>query len=760
MKKITLILLFICNVAVLFAQKKTSYKILTNTSNETIIDVQIGDINQKNIATPYGDAVKIALDKGTAILEKGAPDLPKLAFSIIVPNNKKSTIAVLENEFVEFKNIFVAPSKGKIYRNEQPDLIPFTMSAHYSKNEFYPNKVANLNHPFILRDYKGQSIHINPVQYNPIKKTLRVYAHLKIKITYDEISSENNIPKEEHISHVVEEFDHIYANQFLNYKTTSALYSPLSQQGSMLIICPANYLPEIAPYNKWKQMKGIKTYLVNTDTLIGGVNENSIYNLVQEYYQTHQIAYVTIVGDHANIPAMLGLNKIPNLMGPSDNAYGYMSTGDHYPEIMVGRISGETKEEIATQVNRTLMYEKTPNTTSNWVQNQVGMSSDQGPGDDNQYDYEHICDILDSNKNNYHYVNNKGYFDGDQTGCNDALGSPTPGDLINEFNTGFGLLNYCGHGSTASFTTSGFGISDIPSLQNNTGKWPFIFSTACVNGNFMFQTCLAESLLRAKDTTAGNPQGAIAALMSTINQSWDPPMQGQDEMNAILRGARINNKKSTFGALVANGNMSVMENYNSSSNPQDGDEIADTWTIFGDPSVEVRTKHEGVLTCSHSGWIQQNSTDLYLSCNVDGATIGLYYKGAYWGSKTVFGGVAHLTFDALTDLDSLLITATKQNYVPYLGNSMVVNYPASVQSVENSLNIFIYPNPFNEEIEVSTKDQSMIQSIEIIDMSGKIILTKKANAASLKINTENISKGFYIAKITTNKGVVKQKLVK
>ena len=760
MKKITLILLFICNVAVLFAQKKTSYKILTNTSNETIIDVQIGDINQKNIATPYGDAVKIALDKGTAILEKGAPDLQKLAFSIIVPNNKKSTIAVLENEFVEFKNIFVAPSKGKIYRNEQPDLIPFTMSAHYSKNEFYPGKVANLNHPFILRDYKGQSIHINPVQYNPITKTLRVYAHLKIKITYDEISSENNIPKEEHISHVVEEFDHIYANQFLNYKTTSALYSPLSQQGSMLIICPANYLPEIAPYNKWKQMKGIKTYLVNTDTLIGGVNENSIYNLVQEYYQTHQIAYVTIVGDHANIPAMLGLNKIPNLMGPSDNAYGYMSTGDHYPEIMVGRISGETKEEIATQVNRTLMYEKTPNTTSNWVQNQVGMSSDQGPGDDNQYDYEHICDILDSNKNNYHYVNNKGYFDGDQTGCNDALGSPAPSDLINEFNTGFGLLNYCGHGSTASFTTSGFGISDIPSLQNNTGKWPFIFSTACVNGNFMFQTCLAESLLRAKDTTAGNPQGAIAALMSTINQSWDPPMQGQDEMNAILRGARINNKKSTFGALVANGNMSVMENYNSSSNPQDGDEIADTWTIFGDPSVEVRTKHEGVLTCSHSGWIQQNSTDLYLSCNVDGATIGLYYKGAYWGSKTVFGGVAHLTFDALTDLDSLLITATKQNYVPYLGNSMVVNYPASVQSVENSLNIFIYPNPFNEEIEVSTKDQSMIQSIEIIDMSGKIILTKKANAASLKINTETISKGFYIAKIITNKGVVKQKLVK
>ena len=45
-------------------------------------------------------------------------------------------------------------------------------------------------------------------------------------------------------------------------------------------------------------------------------------------------------------------------------------------------------------------------------------------------------------------------------------------------------------------------------------------------------------------------------------------------------------------------------------------------------------------------------------------------------------------------------------------------------------------------------------------MSGKVILAEKANAASLKINTESISKGFYIAKITTQKGMVIQKLVK
>jgi hypothetical protein len=151
---------------------------------------------------------------------------------------------------------------------------------------------------------------------------------------------------------------------------------------------------------------------------------------------------------------------------------------------------------------------------------------------------------------------------------------------------------------------------------------------------------------------------------------------------------------------------------------------------------------------------------LYIGCNVEGATIGLYYKDKYWGSATVLGGIAHVTFDALTDLDSLFVTASKQNYVPYLGKSMVVNYPASIQSIGNSLNILIYPNPFTDEIEISTKDHSIIQSIEIFDMSGKIISSKKINSASIKINTESFSKGFYIANITTQKGVVKQKMVK
>ena len=45
-------------------------------------------------------------------------------------------------------------------------------------------------------------------------------------------------------------------------------------------------------------------------------------------------------------------------------------------------------------------------------------------------------------------------------------------------------------------------------------------------------TCFAETWLRA--THNGAPSGAIGFFGSTVNQSWSPPMEGQDEFNDIL----------------------------------------------------------------------------------------------------------------------------------------------------------------------------------------------------------------------------------
>ncbi len=50
---------------------------------------------------------------------------------------------------------------------------------------------------------------------------------------------------------------------------------------------------------------------------------------------------------------------------------------------------------------------------------------------------------------------------------------------------------------------------------------------------FFDRTCFAEVWLRSTDAQ-GDPIGAIATYMSTVNQPWVPPMTGQDAINDLI----------------------------------------------------------------------------------------------------------------------------------------------------------------------------------------------------------------------------------
>jgi len=142
-------------------------------------------------------------------------------------------------------------------------------------------------------------------------------------------------------------------------------------------------------------------------------------------------------------------------------------------------------------------------------------------------------------------------------------------------NDGRGIVNYTGHGSDASWGTTGFSSAHVNALTND-GMLPFIFSVACVNGNFAGQTCFAESWLRA--TNGADPTGAIGMYASSINQSWDPPMAAQDESNDLL----VAEAHFSFGALCFAGSSLMIDEFGAG-----GVEMYDTWHVFGDPSVRV-----------------------------------------------------------------------------------------------------------------------------------------------------------------------------
>lgn len=754
MKKILLFLL--CIPFISFAQEQTKFTILEHTANYDLIKAEIGSVVLTDVSTPNGVQKIVSLQKGAQLLEAGAPDLPMLAVSLVVPNQKDGEVEIVSSDYFEVENIDVAPSKGKFDRQQKPSDIPYTFGSIYSQNVFYPRaKNVSLYKPFILRDLRGQTAHIFPVQYNAVSKTLRVFKEIIFKVHYTKPATENIlIADNEFPTEINHEFDEIYNYQFLNYKTLAGAYSPLPQHGKMLIFCDADYASAMPDFIEWKERKGYEVFFEVTDTITGGPTEANLLTRATQYYNQHQITYLLIVGDATDIPPQNSYYTIPGLWGPSDLAYAYQSGNDHYPEYIVGRFSCDTLQDALTQVKRTLDYERSKNTASVWMRRQVAIGSQQGPGDKGQYDHVHLRTIADSNKNYGPYVYNYEMYDGSHGG-NDAVGDPPVNSLGDAINSGVGLINYCGHGGTDIFSTSTFiGASQMPNLTNNNGEWPFIFSTACLVGNFVYSTCLGEQFLRASDG-AGNPKGAVATLMSSILQSWDPPMHGQDEMNGILTHNRPGTYQTTFGAITTSGIMSTNDYYNTGLDSNGGNEIADTWILFGDPSVELFTEDKGTLTCTHSATIGKHSTSFKVHCSENETLIGLYYQNDFLASAVVKNGVAEFTFPAVLVLDTIDVTATKQNFQPYYGIVEVTNEtPFSINDLEK-FNIQVFPNPTTDIIIIQDRDKH-VKSAELFDFNGRKIIVSSDKNISLK----NLPSGLYQLYLHTDAKVLSVKITK
>ena len=191
--------------------------------------------------------------------------------------------------------------------------------------------------------------------------------------------------------------------------------------------------------------------------------------------------------------------------------------------------------------------------------------------------------------------------------------------------------------------------------------FPWIWSVACVNGEFHLGTCFAETWLRATNAD-GSPTGAVATLMSTVNQGWNPPMDGQDEMNNIFVESYSNNIKRTFGGLSYNGCMEMNDNYGSQGNVE-----TLYWTTFGDPSFVVRSDtpqeiiavHDNIMIIGGSQFsVQTNSNESVLALSRDGILLGVATADA--------DGLCVVDLDEPVNIPGTIdIVITSYNHVPY-----------------------------------------------------------------------------------------------
>ena len=686
----------------------------TISDNQLEISFDLGGYFVEDLANGKN---KITFPGGVPNLEEGTPDLPKMAQSIIIPDLAHMELSIVESEFVEFFMENLISSKGNLTRNIDPASVPYTFGQAYETDEFYPQDIVFMRNPYIVRTVRGQAIVFQPIQYNPIQRTLRVYTHIKVNIQQNGMSQINPLTRRP-AKGGSREFENIYAEHFLNYSTNNR-YELLGEQGPMLVVCYGEFMQSMQPFVEWKNYKGIPTEMVDVAD-IGGSDE--IEAFVETKYYDDGIAFVLLVGDIDQIPSPrysdgAGSNS------PADPSYGFVAGSDYYPEIIIGRFSAENTSHVETMINRTIEYEMDPDPTADWYKKGSGFASDEGPGDDGEIDYEHLDNIRDD-------LLGFTYIEVDQ--IYDPSGTVEDGEAA--LNEGRSIVNYTGHGSNGSWGNGcPMNQTDVNGLVN-MGMYPFIWSVACVNGEFHIGTCFAETWLRATGTD-GVPTGAIAVLMSTINQSWSPPMDGQDEMNDILVESYENNIKRTYGGLSMNGVMHMADSYGTA-----GEEEILYWTIFGDPSVVVRTDTPTDMTVSHNDVMIIGAEEFSIETGMAAALVAVSRDGELLASTyTDATGGTTLEFEPPLEIPGPVdLVVTAFNKMPYETTVNVIAPDGAYMLMGN-----IAVNGGTDQILDYGEAGSLYTTFENVgqDSSGDLTFTLIHEAGMVTLNSNVIQNG-------------------
>ncbi len=615
------------------------YTLVSSSQSEAVVRVDFGTYHTETVTVDGTKMQTLHSADAYPVLRKGSPELLQSAFSLIVPEGSHPTLEVTDAQFTEIGNFALAPSKGKLYRNINPADIPFTKNADYQASNYLLGTPAAVGEDYQLRDYHGVSVKVYPFDYNPSAQSLKVYSSMTVKVRFNGGRAVTTATKNNRT------FDAVYSQQFLNYGSLRG--TPVTEEGDILIIAPEDFIPAMQPYAEWKIRNGFNTEIVPVST--AGNTASAIKNFILTYYNEHNLAFVIIVGDNAQFPT-------PTVSGnKSDNYYTELVGNDSYPEIILGKISAENVSQIETQVQRFIEYEQNPSQTSHFT-SFLGIASNQGPGDNNEYDYQHIRNI-DNKLQNYTYTSGYELFEGSQGGL-DASGNPTAAMVTTAVNSGVGIISYCGHGDVQMWVTTSFNNGNVNALTN-VGKLPFILSVACVNGEYHTGTCFAEAWLRA--THDGQPSGAVGMIGSTINQPWNSPMCAQDRMIDLLIGTTPGNQYFTYGGIVFNGMIHMLDVYNDV-------EVFRTWILFGDPTLQLRTAVPEPLEVSHNEILPVGVPSVTFSSSVENAKIIVSKDNAVIAVGRIQNGEYTLNFpDTYLPTDTLHVLATATNCLPYEG---------------------------------------------------------------------------------------------
>jgi len=676
-------------------QSLHSVKINFSIESWAVLNNQINGVTMQEISLPGSFLPN----------DEGAPNLPGTGRYIALPQGANVNLQILYYRTETIKDIDIAPSPRIPWDTEVGPLEYAKDEQIYSIDAFFPEDPFTISETTKIRGIDAVLFGINPFQYNPVTKTLKIYRDIQIELTFE--GGNGKIGEDRLRSRW---WDPLLNDIFLNAASIPEMKYNKSFQDKKeagceyLIITPTN--PEFISWadsiKQFRTLQGIETDIVTLDE-IGGNNSNTIQNFIDDAYNTWDIvpAAVLLLGDYGTSSANSIISPIWEYYCASDNIYADVS-GNSMPDIIFARITANNEDQLEVMISKFLNYERTPPTspdfynhpitalgwqTERWFQicsesiggylkNELGKSPVRinevyggDPDNDPWSTAQNTYTIL-----NVFGPNGLGYIPESPT----ELGEWENGDadMVNEaINNGAFMLQHRDHGSEQGWGEPDYSSGDINNLTNT--ELTFVFSVNCLTGKYNLNgNCFTENFHRY--THNGQNSGALGLIAASevsysfVNDTyvWGmydylwPDFFPQFESTPVYRGI-----------MPAFGNAAGKYFLQQSSWPYNTGNKEVTYNLFhhhGDAFLTMYTEVPQIMVVFHNEQMLEGEDSFEVMAD-DDALICLTVDGEIIATATGTGEPLDILIPSQTIGSQIIITVTKQNYYRYQSTIEVIS---------------------------------------------------------------------------------------
>jgi hypothetical protein len=456
---------------------------LVKVNDGYIINFKLPEFQQKSLSVKGEYFTEVLIDGFGTTSSSGIPALPILSFNLAIPEyidqpSYQMLPGVTEAFTPEYK---IYPFQEPWSKDKPISDRPFNINRQYYNTRGETVPFVTLSESFVLGGVKGIRINLQPFSYNPLENRLEAVKEASVKII---------VPSGENLDAKRSSFYNSYLQEmFINYDITSG-----TKGMNYLIITAPEYEAGLAPFISHKSSFGFTVDVFNTS--VTGTTTTAIKTFIQQRYGNPltKPEFILLVGDVDKIPAWTGTG----LGTPkTDLNYVCLEGTDYYADAFIGRFSVTTPQELQNAINKTLYTENHIATIAK--KNVFMASTDNHAITEGTHNY-----VINNYFQPNNYTNLKLYT---------YTYGATTAQLIAALNDNQMFAIYSGHGSTTSWADGPvLSQSQVRALTNTV--FPFVYSFACITGDYAYSECFGETWLRT--TTGGT-----SFYGSSVNSYWD-----------------------------------------------------------------------------------------------------------------------------------------------------------------------------------------------------------------------------------------------